>query len=745
MLQNQPRGASLNFLLFACGLVLAGGALAQEDTPAYADSIEEIVVLGGSRLPEDVTSVPGSVTLIDADALALQTSITSDLGEILANQVPGMGPSSNDANNFSQTIRGRKPAFFIDGIPQSAALRGGGRDLRIVDPNLLERVEIIRGSTSLYGLGGSGGIVNYVTRRAPAEDGVELYTKAGFAAGLSEVDSDGFEYSLSQGVAGRQDRVGFVASAGYLSRGLFYDGDGDPIPPDPTGQTGIADTNEWNLFGKVDVALTDRVRLEVMGVHHDAEVDTGYTIAQGDWSQGIKSVAEPKRQNNFSLLGGLVSFDFIGEDPSSHNTLLRSGLIVDDILGGSTLEAQVYYQDAQYVWRHLDFLPIAPTLGGYPPEGSQLVTDSSKQGARIDVRSPFTFAEADGTILWGLDYGIDQTQGSFADGQVYTSELEQTSIAPFVQVQADIGERLHLRGGIRYDDFKLDVPGFMARDHFTPAFRHTVIGTELDYDNVSGNLGVVYDVTDAFSLTAAWSQGFSIGDVMRSIRGLSPQVPMPPQTIEIAELGLLIEPMQVDSYEAGVRYDDDRFHAELTGFYNTSDLGATFDPVTFETVRAPERIWGVEMALRANFTERFRGGVSTAVQKSKTDSDNDGTWDGPLDFSRVPPPRALAFVEGDVSDAWSVRLQAERLFDEERFEAPFGSFERDVEGYTLVDLYVRGEVLSGTLSFGVENLFNKQYFPLATYMGCADDLIFYSFCAVAAPGARGSVTYTIEY
>ena len=111
----------------------------------------------------------------------------------------------------------------------------------------------------------------------------------------------------------------------------------------------------------------------------------------------------------------------------------------------------------------------------------------------------------------------------------------------------------------------------------------------------------------------------------------------------------------------------------------------------------------------------------------------------------MPPTRALAFLEGDVTDSWSVRVQAERLFDDERFEPPFGSFERDVEGYTLVDLYVRGEVLGGTLSIGVDNLLNKQYFPLATYMGCADDMIFYSFCAVAAPGARGSVTYTIEY
>ncbi|HET6630182.1 MAG TPA: TonB-dependent receptor [Woeseiaceae bacterium] len=729
-------------------ILLCGGVAHAQDEQSehYDDTLEEIIVTaGGSRLPADLQTVPGSVVVIDSRELELQAGITSDLGEILANQVPGMGPSTNDANNFSQTIRGRKPAFFIDGIPMSASLRGGGRDLRIVNTNVLERVEIIEGATAIYGLGGSGGIVNYVTRRPPAEEGVELFTEAGLASAASTFESDGLEYSLSQGIAGRSDRVGFVASAGYLSRGLFYDAEGDPIPPDPTGQTGIADMNEWSLFGKSVIDLTENVRWEVMGTYHDSQVDTDYTIAQGDWSQGIKSVAEPKRQNNFSLLGGFLTFDFIGEDPSSHNTLLRTGLVVDDVLGGSTLEGQVFYQDAQYVWRYLDFLAIAPTLGGYPPEGSQLVTDSSNRGARVDIRTPFAFSDADGVLLWGLDYTIARTQGSFADGQLYTSRLEQQSIAPFLQVQTNVGERFHIRAGLRYDDFNLDIPDFMARDHFDPTFRHQVVGTELDYDNVSGNFGVVYDFTDTLSVTAAWSQGFSIGDVMRAIRGLAPQIPLPPQTIRVGDLGLRIQPTTVDSYETGLRFDNDRVRVNVTGFYSRSDLGATFDPVTLETVRAPERIWGVELGLDADLTESWRAGISTAIQHSKMDRDADGTWDGPLDFSRVPPTRMLAYVESDIAESWTVRLQTETLFDESRFEPPFGTFERDVEGYSLLDLYVRGKVLDGTLSFGVENLLNKQYFPLATYMGCQDNPIFYSFCAVAAPGARASIQYSLEY
>lgn len=733
-------------LLACCSLLAIGNQAFAQDNDAENLEFEEIVITGsGSRLPADVTSVPGSVTLISADDLKLQSAISSDLGQMLANTIPGMGPSAKDGNNFSQTIRGRKPAFFIDGLPQSAALRGGGRDLRIVNPNVIERVEVIRGSTSIYGLGGSGGIVNYITKR-PTNEGVEFFSEVGFSAALSNLESDGFEYTAAQGVSGKSGNIDFVGNVSYVSRGLYYDADGDLIPPDPTGQTGLADSDEWSFLGKIGIDFSDNVRLEVMATHQDFQVDTDYTTAQGDWSQGIKSVGELKQDNNFSLYGGLLTFDFIGEeDPSSHNTLLRSSLIIDNIFASSSLEAQIFYQDTGYTWRHLDFLPIAPTLGGYPPEGSQLQTDSSKRGGRIDIQTPIETGGLNGSLLWGMDYTIDRTGESLVDGRVYTSTLEQKSFAIFAQAQVDITDQLHVRGGIRYDDFKLDIPDFQALDHFDPTLTHSVIGTNLKYDSITGNVGLVYDLTDELNVFASWSRGFSIGDVLRSLRGLSPQSQGPSQTIEVAGLGLLIEPVSVDSYEAGLRYNGERIEGSVTGFYSSSDLGASFDAVTLETIRAPERIWGLEIALKAKITDGFSLGTSTAIQDSKTDSNNDGDWDGPLDFSRVPPIRLLTFAEWQFAEGWNARLQADTLFDESRFTAPFGAFERDVEGYTLFDLFVSGPFMGGKISLGVENLFNKQYFPLATYMNCQDDPIFYSFCATAAPGARGTIRFSINY
>ena len=56
---------------------------------------------------------------------------------------------------------------MIDGVPQSTT-RNTSRDLATIDPSMIERVEVIRGATAIYGDGATGGIVNIVTRTAGA-------------------------------------------------------------------------------------------------------------------------------------------------------------------------------------------------------------------------------------------------------------------------------------------------------------------------------------------------------------------------------------------------------------------------------------------------------------------------------------------------------------------------------------------------------------------------------------------------
>ena len=62
-------------------------------------------------------------------------------------------------------MRGENVLIMIDGIPQSSSTRNNDREIRSIDPSVLERIEVVKGATSIYGNGAEGGIINYITQK----------------------------------------------------------------------------------------------------------------------------------------------------------------------------------------------------------------------------------------------------------------------------------------------------------------------------------------------------------------------------------------------------------------------------------------------------------------------------------------------------------------------------------------------------------------------------------------------------
>lgn len=110
--------------------------------------LNEIIITAG-RKPEHISTVPSSVTILNQQDIQSQSNITSNLASILGNAVPGLGTSTNKATNSGQTLRGRAVLVLVDGIPQSTPLMNGSRDLRTIDPLVIERIEVIKGATSI--------------------------------------------------------------------------------------------------------------------------------------------------------------------------------------------------------------------------------------------------------------------------------------------------------------------------------------------------------------------------------------------------------------------------------------------------------------------------------------------------------------------------------------------------------------------------------------------------------------------
>ena len=135
-----------------------------------AKDMERIIVTG-SRVEENIDEVTASVVIVDQQDLLRNMQVTNELQSILAIQVPGMGPNTGTNSSSGQNLRGRSALVLIDGLPQSTPLRNGRLAIRSLDPSVIERVEVIKGATSIYGNGAAGGIINYITKNPQSENG----------------------------------------------------------------------------------------------------------------------------------------------------------------------------------------------------------------------------------------------------------------------------------------------------------------------------------------------------------------------------------------------------------------------------------------------------------------------------------------------------------------------------------------------------------------------------------------------
>lgn len=64
-----------------------------------------------------------------------------------------------------QSLRGCNVLVLVDGILQSTPLCNIFHDINFIDPNVLERIEVIKGVIVIYGNDSDDGFINYITKK----------------------------------------------------------------------------------------------------------------------------------------------------------------------------------------------------------------------------------------------------------------------------------------------------------------------------------------------------------------------------------------------------------------------------------------------------------------------------------------------------------------------------------------------------------------------------------------------------
>jgi iron complex outermembrane receptor protein len=668
--------------------LLAAAILGTFTLPALADdpvnTLDRVTVSAStSRIPDSASALPSTITVIDQEQLQQQLAVTQDISQVLANLVPSFAPSRQKLTNSGETLRGRKPLYLVDGVPQSTPLRDGGRDGHTLDPAMIERIEVIHGANALQGLGASGGIINIITKRAPRQDGESFQDVSIAASTALPQDSDSTGYRASYLFGTRSGAFDFVGGASYASEGLYYDGDGNPLAINAV-QGDLMDARSYDLFAKGGWNIDADRRLQLTANRYQLQGNNDYVVVEGDAVNGIPASSERG--------------DPEGEGPRNRTTSVVLDY-TDKSLAGGYLQAQMYWVDFAALYGDSDW-------GDFWGDGRDPDWHDQSQNRSEKIGGKFSWSRGDlfGLRLratLGLDLARDTTsQELIRAGLDWVPETTYESWSPFVQAEWWLTDTLMLTGGLRHERGKLQVDDYTTIPANAGGSRFVEGGSPSTSETLP-NVGLVWEASDALKLYASYSEGYTVADIGRVLRAID----QPGQRVDSL---VDLSPVVADNREIGLDYGTDRWLAHLAAYWSDSDLGSrlAFDPATatYNVARERTEIRGVEGNIAFRFSEAGRIGLGYATTHGRYDSDGDGRVDSDLPGINVSPDRVTGFWTQAWTAGFDTRLQASRAFDRD-----FDSSDNDFDGYTTVDLLGRFRLSRGTLSIGIENLFGEQY------------------------------------
>lgn len=645
--------------LTLAGLVAASQAQGQasginEAQHATSDANATMVVTA-TRSRSEEGQTPQRVTVITREEIEQQLAISDDPGQVLSNLIPSYSPSRQKLSNAGETLRGRDALFLIDGVPQSNPLRDSARDSYTIDLSMVERIEVIHGASAEHGLGATGGLINFVTRRAEGSGisqhaGISLTTDDDFQSG-------GLGNKLDYRISGQQGDWDFVAAATRQERGVFYDGNDEVVGIAYPGE--LQNSESYDLFGKLGYWIDDKQQIEASLNHFELEEGNDYVPVPGDRAAGVPTTA---RRGNRE-----------GEPGFNEVTSARLAYSHADWYG-NTLDAQVYQQRFRARFATTPFFPYVDSAGN--TQYDQTRNESDKRGAKFTLNRDGMLDDRLGVTL-GLDVLDDETSQMLVQtGRTYVPESRYRNLAPFLQGQFKLAEPLTLHAGVRHEHAELEVDTFQTIDRSNITQDNvTVDGGNPSFNETLYNAGVTYQATDWAQLYASYSEGFGMPDVGRVLRGIG----TPGQDVDTL---LQLQPIVTDNREIGARFDWDDYGLEISYYESNSDYGQRLTEQNGSWVGSREKteIQGVEITGDMQVADKHDLSLSYAHTEGKSDQDGDGSVDTKLTGINIAPDTLKLGWSAAWNERVSTRLQGSYYFDRSVDDS-----ELDFDGYGLVD------------------------------------------------------------
>lgn len=574
----------------ALSIVLVSQAATAQDTDAAADSdyVQDAVVVVGQYLyadqvnalksPTPIIDVPQSLSIVTADQILAQGF--DSVGDII-NYTPGVSTSQGEGHRDAVVFRGVRSTadFFIDGVRD---------DVQYYRPLYnLEQVEVLRGPNALlFGRGGTGGILNRVTKKAQIGEAFTGYQASvdSFGAYGLQIDSN-FEIS---------DAAAFRINAmydGLENHRDFYDGDQIGINPTarfelspkttldlsyeyadherfidrgiPTGANGEpVEAFEDIVFGDPDLNTTELEAhlLRAMLQHNFSDNLKGrFSAFYGDYDKLYQNFYAA----SFDPVTNIVGIDgYI--DTTQRQNLILSGDLIGQFETGAI--GHTIVTGAEFIATTNDNDRFNPVWSG-----------SNDDVEFFNVMRPLSFRGGTGVNADGI-----ATTLAFSDLNDDTSASVEVFSA-YVQDEIEISDQLDIIIGARFDSFEISV------DNLDPSNLETRSRSD---EEISPRFGVVYKPMENISFYGSYSESFlpRSGEQFVNINGDNNR----------------LDPNTFSNLEAGVKWDivpGLSWTAAVFEIEQDSPVVSDTDASTFDVIETT--IEGFETQLQGQVTEQW--------------------------------------------------------------------------------------------------------------------------------------------
>ncbi|EEA95412.1 TonB-dependent receptor, putative [Pseudovibrio sp. JE062] len=668
-------------------------------TATAQDAIENdtdlTVVVTASRTEESISSIPGTVQVISGEELQQMVAANGDITTALGRYIPGLNVSNDTLSGLGETFRGRSLQVLVNGSPRTSSLRKVNRVLSLIDADSIERIEIINGASAVYGDGGTGGVINVITKDADKEGFSGSFSTT---ISASERDIKDSAHVLTSAEAGyRKDGKSIQLNGQFKNTGDLFAGNGTRIPEDPaTGQGGGSGIEQYNISGRVGFEA-DRfdvsIYANVLKMEQDIEFYSDFTTdpVSQDTSAPYKGLSPMEDAKNITATVNIYDVGFLGD-----------------------ANVELFYNDTE---RRSALVPLSaanPFTYSPDPDRSQNSVFMKQVGVRTTFDRDLSDFYEGLEFSYGGDFTYEDVTQKLPDGRDIMGPMEQNSFAVFGQLKVPVGEMFELRGGLRYQRYDLSV-GDYTRPSGTYYHRGALInvaeayvkGGDTVYDATVFNLGGVMHLTDDFDLFAGFSQGFSVPDVggftRRSFDDTNPA------RTEFDFSDLKPEAAIVNNYEIGGRFNNGKVSVATSVFLSTTDKGLTFNPDASALRQRKERIWGAELNTTAEINSYWSLGMILSYKEGIYDYDEDGDLDDALPNNRIGSP-FQATLYSDYRFDIGLSLHGEAIYGSGRDvdDGNPNSEDLKLKQTFTVNAGAKYDADFGTIKLGVENVFDTK-------------------------------------